>query len=64
MYQALYRKYRPLDFDSVIGQNGIVNNTRFISNTVVSYSILSFKEDSFSIQSNILLHNSVPEQIK
>ena len=28
MYQALYRKYRPVDFDSVIGQNSIVNTLK------------------------------------
>ena len=28
MYQALYRKYRPVDFDSVIGQNSIVSTLK------------------------------------
>ena len=28
MYQALYRKYRPMNFDSVIGQNSIVNTLK------------------------------------
>ena len=28
MYQALYRKYRPVNFDSVIGQNSIVNTLK------------------------------------
>ncbi len=28
MYQALYRKYRPIDFDSVVGQNVIVKTLK------------------------------------
>ena len=28
MHQALYRKYRPFDFDTVIGQNSIVNTLK------------------------------------
>ncbi|MBQ3307813.1 MAG: DNA polymerase III subunit gamma/tau [Bacilli bacterium] len=28
MYQALYRKYRPVDFDSVIGQNPIITTLK------------------------------------
>ena len=28
MYQALYRKYRPKDFDSVVGQNAIVKTLK------------------------------------
>ena len=33
MYKALYRKYRPMDFDSVIGQNDIV---KILRNSVVN----------------------------
>ena len=36
MHQALYRKYRPLDFDSVIGQNSIVNT---LKNSIISNKI-------------------------
>ena len=28
MYQALYRKYRPKDFDSVVGQNAVIKTLR------------------------------------
>ena len=28
MYQALYRKYRPLEFEDVVGQNVIVNTLK------------------------------------
>ena len=36
MHQALYRKYRPLDFDSVIGQNSIVHT---LKNSIISNKI-------------------------
>ena len=35
MYQALYRKYRPMDFDSVVGQNAIVNT---LKNSIIHHS--------------------------
>ena len=34
MYQALYRKYRPLDFDSVVGQNAVVQTLR---NSIINH---------------------------
>ena len=33
MYQALYRKYRPLDFDSVVGQDSIIKT---LKNSIVN----------------------------
>ena len=43
MYQALYRKYRPLDFDSVIGQNGIVKTLKnSIKNKTFSHAYMFF----------------------
>ena len=35
MYQALYRKYRPIDFDSVVGQNAVVQTLR---NSIISHN--------------------------
>ena len=35
MYQALYRKYRPMDYDSVVGQNAIVNT---LKNSIIHHS--------------------------
>ncbi len=35
MYQALYRKYRPMDFDSVVGQNAIVKT---LKNSIIHHS--------------------------
>ena len=35
MYQALYRKYRPMDFDSVVGQNAIVST---LKNSIIHHS--------------------------
>ena len=33
MYQALYRKYRPKDFESVVGQDALV---RTLKNSIVN----------------------------
>ena len=35
MYQALYRKYRPKDFDSVVGQNAIVKT---LKNSIIDHN--------------------------
>lgn len=35
MYQALYRKYRPIDFDDVVGQNAIVKT---LKNSIINHS--------------------------
>ena len=35
MYQALYRKYRPVDFDSVVGQNAVVQT---LKNSIISHN--------------------------
>ncbi len=35
MYQALYRKYRPIDFDSVVGQNAIVKT---LKNSIIHHN--------------------------
>ena len=35
MYQALYRKYRPKDFDSVVGQNAIVKT---LKNSIINHN--------------------------
>ena len=35
MYQALYRKYRPVDFDSVIGQDAIVKT---LKNSIIQHN--------------------------
>ena len=43
MYQALYRKYRPIDFDSVIGQNSIVKTLKnSIKNNTFSHAYMFF----------------------
>ncbi len=43
MYQALYRKYRPLDFDSVIGQNSIIKTLKnSIKNNTFSHAYMFF----------------------
>ena len=35
MYHALYRKYRPVDFDSVVGQNSIIMT---LKNSIINHS--------------------------
>ena len=35
MYQALYRKYRPKDFDSVVGQDSIIKT---LKNSIINNS--------------------------
>jgi len=43
MYQALYRKYRPLDFDSVVGQQSIVKTLKnSIKNKTFSHAYMFF----------------------
>ena len=43
MYQALYRKYRPIDFDSVVGQNAIVKTLKnSIINNNFSHAYMFF----------------------
>ena len=43
MYQALYRKYRPVDFDSVVGQSSIVKTLKnSIKNKTFTHAYLFF----------------------
>jgi len=43
MYQALYRKYRPIDFDSVVGQSVIVKTLKnSIANNSFSHAYMFF----------------------
>ncbi len=43
MYQALYRKYRPKDFDSVVGQNPIIKTLQnSIKNNTFSHAYLFY----------------------
>ena len=43
MYQALYRKYRPKDFDSVVGQNAIIKTLKnSIKNQNFSHAYMFF----------------------
>lgn len=43
MYQALYRKYRPIDFDSVVGQDAIVKTLKnSIKNSSFSHAYMFF----------------------
>ena len=35
MYQALYRKYRPIDFDSVVGQDSIIKT---LKNSIINHN--------------------------
>lgn len=43
MYQALYRKYRPVDFDSVVGQNVIIKTLKnSIANHTFSHAYMFF----------------------
>ena len=42
MYQALYRKYRPVDFDSVVGQDSIIKT---LKNSIINHN--------FSLLNNI-----------
>ena len=43
MYHALYRKYRPLDFDSVVGQDPIVKTLKHsIINNNLSHAYMFF----------------------
>ena len=43
MYQALYRKYRPIDFDSVVGQSSIVKTLKnSIKNKTFTHAYLFF----------------------
>jgi len=43
MYQALYRKYRPQNFDSVVGQNSIIKTLRnSIKNRTFSHAYIFF----------------------
>ena len=35
MYQALYRKYRPVDFDSVVGQDSIIKT---LKNSIINHN--------------------------
>ena len=37
MYQALYRKYRPKDFDSVVGQDAIIKT---LKNSIIHQNFL------------------------
>ena len=52
MYQALYRKYRPVDFDSVIGQNSIVNT---LKNSII-YNKVNHAYLFFVLQIKFLQH--------
>ena len=43
MYQAFYRKYRPMDFDSVVGQDSIIKTLKnSISNHTFSHAYMFF----------------------
>ena len=43
MYQALYRKYRPVDFDSVVGQDAIIKTLKnSIANNSFSHAYMFF----------------------
>ena len=35
MYQALYRKYRPIDFNSVVGQDSIIKT---LKNSIINHN--------------------------
>ena len=43
MYHALYRKYRPMDFDSVVGQDAIIKTLKnSIKNNIFSHAYMFF----------------------
>ena len=62
MYQALYRKYRPIDFQSVVGQDAIVKTLKnSIVHQTFCHAYMFFGPDGIG---KFLLAKKFAEQIE
>ena len=62
MYQALYRKYRPKDFNSVVGQDAIIKTLKnsIKNRVVIAASMWGKVKTTFQMAMVILLIADIP----